>query len=60
LRTLLVAEKVITQKEYEAWNEKYQSALCQIANREAVVERVAELIETDFELLGSTAIEDKL
>lgn len=31
-----------------------------IQNREKVVEDTAELIEHDFELIGSTAIEDKL
>ena len=29
-------------------------------NREREINRVAELIENDFELIGSTAIEDKL
>lgn len=60
LRTLLVAEKEVSQSEYEAWNAQYSTALCQITGREEAVGKVAEKIEKDFTLLGSTAIEDKL
>lgn len=31
-----------------------------LKNREEEVEKIAELIEKDFELVGSSAIEDKL
>lgn len=31
-----------------------------LADREAKVEKVAELLENNFKLVGSTAIEDKL
>jgi hypothetical protein len=34
--------------------------LQKVANRDEEVARVSELIETDLELIGSTAIEDKL
>ena len=33
LRTLLVGQKEIDQKSYDAWNVKYQAALCSITDR---------------------------
>ena len=38
----------------------YQEALVSTLDREAKVEKIGALIENDFELIGSTAIEDKL
>jgi len=46
--------------DYDAWNVQYSNALCQITGRDEAVNKVAEKIEKDFTLLGSTAIEDKL
>ena len=60
LRTLLVAEKEVSQSEYDNWNAQYSTAVCQIVGREEAVGKVAEKIEKEFTLLGSTAIEDKL
>lgn len=60
LRTLLVVEKEVTEDFYQQWNEEYQSALVSYQNREENIGRVAEKIETNFTLIGSTAIEDKL
>lgn len=34
LRTLLLAEKTISEEEYEAWEEKYTEATLEITNRE--------------------------
>ena len=34
--------------------------MCALHNRDAEIAKVAEEIEYDFELIGSTAIEDKL
>ena len=59
LRTLLIAEKEVDERFYAGWAKQYQAASVSI-NKEKEINRVAELIETDFELLGSTAIEDKL
>ena len=42
------------------WAAKYKEASLAISNREKKLEEVAELLEYDFRLLGSTAIEDKL
>ena len=43
-----------------AWNEKFIEASQALQNREEKLEEVANLIEKDLTLLGSTAIEDKL
>ena len=60
LRTLLIVEKVIPNKEYEAWNKRYLEACLSLKNREEMIDKVAEDLEKDFTLVGSTAIEDKL
>lgn len=60
LRTLLIAEKEVDEEFYEQWNEEYQAALVTTNNREENVGKVAEKIEQNFILIGSTAIEDKL
>jgi len=60
LRTLLLAQKEISEHEYSKWNYKYQQALISTFNREEKVATVSEEIEHDFFLIGSTAIEDKL
>lgn len=60
LRTLLVGEREISQQEYDKWSTKYNQALLSMTDREKQIEKVAEIIEVDFELVGSTAIEDKL
>jgi magnesium-transporting ATPase (P-type) len=42
------------------WNQLFEYAMQTVTNRDAEVERINELIEVDLELIGSTAIEDKL
>ena len=60
LRTLLICDKIISPKEYEEWNSLYLEACLAIADREQKIEKVAEMIEKNFVLIGSTAIEDRL
>ncbi|KAJ1816443.1 aminophospholipid translocase, partial [Coemansia sp. RSA 2598] len=60
LRTLCIAMRDISQQEYEQWNMQYTRAATTLTNRQQELDRVAELIERDLELLGATAIEDKL
>jgi P-type E1-E2 ATPase len=50
----------VPEEEYQAWSLQYQQALTLMTNREEEVDKVANEIETGFELVGSTAIEDKL
>ncbi|KAK9050975.1 hypothetical protein SSX86_027602 [Deinandra increscens subsp. villosa] len=60
LRTLCLAYKDLSPDMYESWNEKYIQAKSCLRDREKKLEEVAELIETDLNLIGCTAIEDKL
>ena len=60
LRTLFCAYKIVDSHFYELWKPQVDEARNSILNREAEVERVDGLIETDLILIGSTAIEDRL
>lgn len=60
LRTLCLAWREISDAEYEEWARKYEEAATSMEDRSEKLDAVAELIETDLELLGATAIEDKL
>ena len=60
LRTLLLAKKEIDEDYYEEWNERFQTALGKIVDRDTRVEKIQSEIEQDMLLVGSTAIEDKL
>jgi phospholipid-transporting ATPase len=60
LRTLVYARKVITSAEYADWSKRYLAATMAIEDRESKMEALQEEIETNLELLGSTAVEDKL
>jgi phospholipid-transporting ATPase len=59
LRTLLIAKKELDEAWYEKWTKKYHNAMTSI-NKEKEMNIVAEELEVDFDLVGSTAIEDKL
>ncbi|EXJ56108.1 hypothetical protein A1O7_09039 [Cladophialophora yegresii CBS 114405] len=60
LRTLLYAYRYLTENEYSEWKQIYLSATTSMTDRQEKIERAAELLETKLELLGATAIEDKL
>ncbi|KAL1355163.1 hypothetical protein AAHE18_05G094800 [Arachis hypogaea] len=60
LRTLCLAYKELHPDVYESWNEKFIQAKSSLRDRERKLDEVAELIEHDLILIGSTAIEDKL
>ncbi|EER24911.1 phospholipid-translocating P-type ATPase, flippase family protein [Coccidioides posadasii C735 delta SOWgp] len=60
LRTLLYGYRYITEAEYKEWKTQYHDAITSLFNRQERIEEVAEQIEDQFELLGATAIEDKL
>ncbi|KAG0165536.1 hypothetical protein DFQ28_008659 [Apophysomyces sp. BC1034] len=60
LRTLCYAMREISHGEYEEWAKLYDKAAKTLVNRMQELERVAEIIERDMNLLGATAIEDKL
>eukprot|EP01132_Coremiostelium_polycephalum_P003773 gene3773-4697_t len=59
-RTLMLAERELTNEEYNEWKHSFFQATTSIEGREERVESVCELIEKDLTLVGTTAIEDKL
>ena len=61
LRTLALAYRKLEESEYSAWNNEFQKAKTSIgADRETMLEKVAEMMERDLILIGATAVEDKL
>ncbi|XP_041417491.1 phospholipid-transporting ATPase IK isoform X2 [Xenopus laevis] len=60
LRTLCVAYKDVDISMYKSWSKRYHQARVTLQNRAVQLERVYEEMETDLQLLGATAIEDKL
>ena len=60
LRTLVLATKILDEQQYQEWNGHYDLAASSLENREARIAAEAEKIERDLELVGVTAIEDKL
>jgi len=60
LRTLTFTKKELTVEEYENWNSKCKEAEKNIEKRQEKLEKLYEELEIDLELLGCTAIEDKL
>ncbi|KAF3012647.1 hypothetical protein E8E14_010682 [Neopestalotiopsis sp. 37M] len=60
LRTLLFARKFIQNKEYQGWKKIYNDATTSLVNRQEMIESAGEMIEQSLDLVGATAIEDKL
>ncbi|RMZ84474.1 hypothetical protein DV738_g793, partial [Chaetothyriales sp. CBS 135597] len=60
LRTLLYAYRFLSEAEYEEWRQVYAQATTSLTDRQAKIEAAGEMVETRLELLGATAIEDKL
>ncbi|PWN45004.1 phospholipid-translocating P-type ATPase [Ceraceosorus guamensis] len=60
LRTLCLGYKQISQHDYEEWAHLYHDASVALERREERMEELASEFERDLELLGATAIEDKL
>ncbi|KAK0364341.1 drs2 neo1 protein [Friedmanniomyces endolithicus] len=60
LRTLLFAHKTISPSEYAGWKKLYQDATTSLTGRQERIEAAADMIEQSFDLLGASAIEDKL
>jgi phospholipid-translocating P-type ATPase (flippase) len=59
-RTLVMAMKFIPEDEFRAWKARYDDAATQINDRQAAVDRVADELEVEMQLLGCTAVEDAL
>ncbi|KAH9819407.1 putative phospholipid-transporting ATPase DNF3 [Teratosphaeria destructans] len=60
LRTLLFAQKTVSQEDYLGWKKLYQDASTALIDRQSRIEAAAEMIEQGLDLLGASAIEDRL
>ena len=60
MRTLYLAERYLDEREYKRWAEESRVAKLALKDREEEVAAVDEKIEVNLELIGSTAIEDRL
>ncbi|KAI9891883.1 MAG: hypothetical protein M1814_002268 [Vezdaea aestivalis] len=60
LRTLCIAERELSEEEYQVWSKKHDVAAAAVVDREDKLEEVADQIERELTLLGGTAIEDRL
>lgn len=60
LRTLCIAQREISEEEYQAWNADHEIAASSVEDREDKLEAVSDRIEQGLTLLGGTAIEDRL
>jgi phospholipid-translocating ATPase len=60
LRTLLFGYRMLDEKEYAGWKKIYFDATTSLVDRQKLIENAGEMIEQNFDLLGATAIEDKL
>ncbi|KAJ9130364.1 Phospholipid-transporting ATPase [Pleurostoma richardsiae] len=60
LRTLLYAHKFIPELEYLAWKKVYRDATTSLVDRQEAIEAAGDLIEQNLDLVGASAIEDKL
>ncbi|OAA71609.1 ATPase, P-type, phospholipid-translocating, flippase [Cordyceps fumosorosea ARSEF 2679] len=60
LRTLLFAQKDISEQDYRAWKKVYDDATTSFDNRQEMIESAGDMLEQAFSLVGASAIEDKL
>ena len=60
LRTLLYAQKEMSQADYDSWKKLYQDASTSLVSRQEHIEAAGDTIEQDLDLIGASAIEDKL
>ncbi|XP_032295408.1 phospholipid-transporting ATPase ID isoform X2 [Drosophila virilis] len=60
LRTLVLAERRLTEQYYSDWRLRQQEAALSMDSREQKLNAMYEEVESDMQLLGVTAIEDKL
>jgi hypothetical protein len=61
LRTLVLAYRVLDEREYREFNERFDAAKADVSvYRDEKIEKAADSIERDLLLLGATAVEDKL
>ncbi|KAM3847610.1 phospholipid-transporting ATPase ID-like isoform 2-T4 [Vipera latastei] len=60
LRTLVVAYRDLEESYFESWRKRHHEASTSLQDREGKLSKLYEEIERDLQLLGATAVEDKL
>uniref|UniRef100_A0A8C3GWF6 Phospholipid-transporting ATPase n=1 Tax=Corvus moneduloides TaxID=1196302 RepID=A0A8C3GWF6_CORMO len=60
LRTLCVASREVSEAEFRAWSQRHREATVLLQDRARELDRLYEEMEQNLQLLGATAIEDKL
>jgi len=60
LRTLVMAKRTLSDAEFSEWLQKYKTAASSLSNRKDMLQRCAEELEVDMDLLGAVGIEDEL
>ena len=60
LRTLVLATRAVPDDVYAAWRSRLDEALSTIGDREELVHALNDELERDLDLVGITAVEDKL
>ncbi|KAF0983003.1 hypothetical protein FDP41_010981 [Naegleria fowleri] len=60
LRTLVCARRELAPHEFREWFEEYTKASLSTKNRDQLLAQCASLLERDLQIVGCTAIEDKL
>ncbi|RXH68731.1 hypothetical protein DVH24_031064 [Malus domestica] len=60
LRTLCLAWRELKEEEYQEWSLMFKEASSTLVDREWRIAEVCQRLEHDFEILGVTAIEDRL
>ncbi|NXL48499.1 AT8B3 ATPase, partial [Podilymbus podiceps] len=60
LRTLCLASKEVSEAEYSVWSRRHREASVLLRDRGRELDKLYEEMEQNLQLLGATAIEDKL
>lgn len=60
LRTMVFAQKMILEEEYQRWKQLWDEAHTSMNNREEKMRKAADLLEVDLDFIGITGVEDRL
>jgi len=60
LRTMVFAQKYITEAEYQNWKRVWDEAHSSLTKRDEKMRKAADLLETDMEFIGISGVEDRL
>ena len=60
LRTLVLSQKLISQKDFDAWNKEYEKAKTSMEDRQKKITEVVSKLEKNMDFLCVTGVEDLL